>query len=484
MEKTREEEQAVINESVTWDSDTDIENPLNWPNWRKWTNVALISMQATLSPIASTILAIGAEAIASDFHLTDAYTPALPTGLYVLGLGLGPLVLGPCSELYGRRIIYLCSFTIFTILNVGCALSPNITALSILRLLSGVAGSAGPSLGASSVGDMFRVEERGRAQSAYSFGPVMGPVLGGVIGGFIVDRTHGWPWLLWTVTIASGVTTAFSAVFLKETYAPYLLSRKAARLSKINRDTNLRVEGEKHAKDLFSRAITRPIRLLFTSPICAFMSIYLSLIYGILYLHLITILLLFGPNEMYGLYSYHWTGGKTGLAYLGAGVGSLIGMVITGKFMNSSFASALARQQQRTGSSIPTPELRLPFMQVGMTIVPLGLIMFGWSAGRTHWIVPLLGACIFGTGMLMGYVCIHTYLVDCFGKWAASALAAAIVTRCAITCAFCIVGFQLYRKLGYDWGSMLLAFLCIAMIPIPFVLQRYGPRLRERQITF
>lgn len=154
---------------------------------------------------------------------------------------------------------------------------------------------------------------------------------------------------------------------------------------------------------------------------------------------------------MYGLYSYHWTNGTTGLAYLGAGVGSLLGIIITAKFMNKSFTSALARQEKRTGSSSPTPELRLPFMQIGMTIVPVGLIMFAWSAGRTHWIVPLLGACLFGAGMLMGYVCIHTYLVDCFGTWAASALAAAVVTRCIITCVFCIVGFELYRKLGYDW---------------------------------
>lgn len=100
----------------------------------------------------------------------------------------------------------------------------------------------------------------------------------------------------------------------------------------------------------------------------------------------------------------------------------------------------------------------------------------------------------------MAYVCIHTYLVDCFDKWSASALAAAIVSRCVISSVFCIVGFELYRKLGYDWyvhhgnhlqialltfdrGSMLLAFICIAMIPIPFALQKYGPRLREKQIS-
>jgi len=239
--------------------------------------VAIISLQATLSPLASTILAIGAAEIALDFHLTDPYTPTLPTGLYVLGLGVGPLLLAPCSEIHGRRVVYLCSFVIFTVLNVGCALSPNITTLSVLRLLSGCAGSAGPSLGASSVGDMFRVEERGRAQALYSFGPVVGPVIGGVIGGFIVYHTHGWSWLIWIVAIASGVSNVLSVLFLQETYAPYILRRKAARLSKDNPEKTFRTESTMRPRDVYGRAITRPLRLLFTSPICAFMSIYLSL---------------------------------------------------------------------------------------------------------------------------------------------------------------------------------------------------------------
>lgn len=83
-------------------------------------------------------------------------------------------------------------------------------------------------------------------------------------------------------------------------------------------------------------------------------------------------------------------------------------------------------------------------------IVLVGLAVFTWSARRTHWIVPLLDVCIFSARMLIGYMCIHTYLVDCFGRWLASALPAAIVTRCVITCVFCVVGFELYRKLNYD----------------------------------
>lgn len=459
-------------------------------------------MQATLSPIASTILAIGATEITKEFKLTNAKLPSLPTALYVLGIGSGPLVLAPFSEIYGRRVIYLASFACFTALNVGCALSPNIAVLSTLRFFSGIAGSVGPSLSAGSVGDMFVVEERGKAQALASFGPVFGPVIGGLIGGFIVYHTHGWRWLLWVVAITAGTVTSLGIFFLRETYAPYLLERKARKLREANPNISFHTEAvrpDMSTRKILTHSLGRPVKMLFTSPILGFMACYQSLIYGILYLHLITIGLLYGPHSAYGLYTYGFQSGTTGLAYLGAGAGALIGMIITAKFMNRSFAHSLEAQIRKTGDPTPTPEMRIPFLQYGMLVVPFGLIIFAWSAGRTHWIVPLIGASFFGIGMLMGYVCIQSYLVDCFGMYSASALAAVIVARCPITFLFCFFGFEMYKDLGYDWyvsvqlsfkgevlltstrGSMLLAFLCIAMIPIPVVLKKYGAQLRAKQ---
>jgi hypothetical protein len=227
-----------------------------------------------------------------------------------------------------------------------------------------------------------------------------------------------------------------------------------------------------------------------------------SRIYGILYLHLITISLLFGPDRLYDLYSYHWTQGTTGLAYLGAGTGAFIGIILTAKFMNRSLQNELRRAKKHTGiEAEATPEMHIPFLQYGMFIVPFGLVVFAWSAGRTHWIVPLIGAMFFGIGMVMGYICTQSYLVNCFNIWSASALAAVIMLRCPITTVFCLFGFELYRKLNYDWyilihlnflaigkltsyrGSMLLAFLCISMLPFPFLLKTYGPSLRNTRLN-
>lgn len=263
-----------------WEHERDSLNPINWDSTQKWLNVLLIVMQAILSPIASTILAIGAGEIAKEFKLESTKLPALPTAVYVLGIGSGPLAMAPLSEIYGRRSVYLSSLVCFTLLNVGCALSPNIAVLSILRFFSGIAGSAGPSLSAGSIGDMFIVEQRGRPQALVSFGPVFGPVLGGVIAGFIVYHTGGWRWLLWTVSIAAGAVTIAVTIFLRETYGPYLLTKKARALSRRTPDVDYQTVNAKpnlSATRLLTNSLGRPMKMLVTSPILAFMAVYQSL---------------------------------------------------------------------------------------------------------------------------------------------------------------------------------------------------------------
>ena len=63
------------------------EHPLNWPSSSKWINVLLISSQGLLSPLCSTILAVGSIELALDFHVQNIYVPNVPVGMYNLVLG-------------------------------------------------------------------------------------------------------------------------------------------------------------------------------------------------------------------------------------------------------------------------------------------------------------------------------------------------------------------------------------------------------------
>jgi multidrug resistance protein len=268
---------SVDLDEQTWESPTDPENPKNWSCGRKWLNVLIVSLQATLTTAACSILATGSIEMSDDLHVFNIDVVGLPIAVFVLGFGAGPLFLAPLSERFGRRILYLISLAAFTILSIGCALSPSISVLIILRLLAGIAGSASPSLGAGSVGDMFEEKDLGRAQALYAFGPTNGAVLGALIGGFIVADTHQWRWLMWAIAIAAGIMTIISIIFLRESYGPLLLAQKAERLRQAIGNGILPPKIKLDQKELFTVTLTRPLRLLLFAPICTLLSLYMGL---------------------------------------------------------------------------------------------------------------------------------------------------------------------------------------------------------------
>src|ERR1700754_3845608 len=66
----------------------------------------------------------------------------LGLSLFVFGLGLSPMILGPLSENYGRRPIYVFGYFFFTIWLLPCAFGQNIQTMLVARFLDGFSGSA------------------------------------------------------------------------------------------------------------------------------------------------------------------------------------------------------------------------------------------------------------------------------------------------------------------------------------------------------
>jgi hypothetical protein len=215
----------------------------------------------------------------------------------------------------------------------------------------------------------------------------------------------------------------------------------------------------------------------------------------VLYLSMITLPLLYGPKSVHGLFSYDWQDGNVGLSYLAAALGILLGILVCMLFSNRLYQFMVRRHAERASISDPAtngslsndckshkPEFRIPLMQLGMIVIPLGLIIFAWTAERQpiHWTIPLLGMTLYSFGMILAYVSIQTYLVDTFGIHAASAIAAGVVMRGILGCVFTVIGLRLYAELGYGWGTTLLASIVLLFAPVPALLYVYGERLRGR----
>lgn len=85
----------------------------------------------------------GIDQIAQDLNTSGDMVVGATTG-FVVFLGIGPLILAPLSETFGRRKLYLICFSIFALLQIPTALSPNVATLIAVRAISGFFGSGYP----------------------------------------------------------------------------------------------------------------------------------------------------------------------------------------------------------------------------------------------------------------------------------------------------------------------------------------------------
>ncbi|KAL9009958.1 MAG: hypothetical protein Q9173_005063 [Seirophora scorigena] len=474
---------------VSWHGPYDPANPQNWPSWRKWTAVMIVSgitfvtyavqfgdtllvyvlNNQLASPLASSMFAPAIPQVSSEFHSTSQALSAFAVSVYILGFGIGPLVLSPSSELWGRNIVFNVTNLLFVAFTVACALSTSLPMLTGFRFLAGCAGSAALTIGGGTIADVMPPEKRGKAMAVYVMGPVLGPSLGPVAGGFLAQAV-GWRWIFWLLTIVAGLMTIMTFLFLRETYAPKLLRDKARKMQKETGQEAYKsmLEIDLPAWVLFLRAITRPSKMLLFSPIVLGLSCYMALVYSYIYLLFTTFPLVFEAQ-------YGFSTGTIGLAYLGMGIGMVAAAVVVGYTNDRQVAKMAAKSGERK------PEYRLPIMMLGSPLIATGLFWYGWSAeAKTHWIVPVIGTVPIGAGLLFVFTPLSTYLIDAFTTYAASALAAATVLRSLLSAVLPLAGPSMYHSLGFGWGNSLLAFIALAFGAIPLAFYRYGERLRER----
>jgi hypothetical protein len=183
--------------------------------------------------------------------------------------------------------------------------------------------------------------------------------------------------------------------FLRETYAIAILNKKTTRLRKETGNPNLRsaLDLGFDNKELLKRSILRPSKMLFLSPIVFLLTLYMSFVYGLLYLLFTTITQVFTST-------YGFSQGTAGLAFLGLGCGMIFGVVSVG------IASDKILKRLAAKSGVTKPEYRLPPMIVGGCLIPIGCFLYGWSANfGVQWMVPIIGNGFVGIGLISTFVC-------------------------------------------------------------------------------
>lgn len=127
---------------IGWDGPDDPENPTNFSARVKILNIGIISVLTFITPLASSMFAPGVPELMAEFRSSNELLADFVVSVYVLGFAVGPLVLAPASELYGRAVIYHVCNVGFIVLSVACALSTNLGMLIAFRFFQGCFGVA------------------------------------------------------------------------------------------------------------------------------------------------------------------------------------------------------------------------------------------------------------------------------------------------------------------------------------------------------
>ena len=250
--------------------------------------------------------------ILQHFGSDNSYSSILLVSVWEIGQILGPLILAPLSELYGRLPVWHTACILFVVFSVATALSNSLGMVIAFRFLNGIVSPIVIASGITS--DLFRREERGKAMTAAGFTPLIGPTFGPTIGGYI-SQDKGWRWTFWFVGIASAGVESLLLIFLRETYATKILKTKARRLMRENgrEDLKPKVGKDLRPRILFFQSIVRPLKFLLFSPIVMMMSLYLGIVYGYLYIILTTL-----TEVLQNTYGF--SAKSAGLSFIGMGM--------------------------------------------------------------------------------------------------------------------------------------------------------------------
>ncbi|MCJ1273481.1 hypothetical protein MMC21_001273 [Puttea exsequens] len=421
------------------------------------------------STLSSSLPSGAIDSLDAAFHVKSSQQQSLPVAIFLVGYIFGPLVMGPISESYGRRICFIFSFGLHTAFTLGCALTSSWPLLLFFRFLVGLGASAPQAVLSGMYSDLYAdLVPRGRAVMVLGLTSNIGPLIGPIIAGF--SSTISWRWMFWISLIMSAANWPM-LLLLPETFLPVILQKVKTEESSLEKDQKRTAPVKTGSwKQIITVVLTRPIRM-FTEPLVLFTDLFLLYQYSILYLYFEAYPLIFKGT-------YNMTSGEAACMLLPIGVGALVAVLIFLWYDRFQIRSKLAGKPWAQRDEYR----RLPLACAGGPLYAISQFWLAWTARPdVHWSIPALSGIPYGIGIDLTFMALNNYITDVYGIYSASAQASSVLSR-NISAALLLplATSPMYDHLGVGWACSLLGFVCAALSPIPFLFLRYGPALRAR----
>lgn len=197
-------------------------------------------------------------------------------------------------------------------------------------------------------------------------------------------------------------------------------------------------------------------------------TMYMSFLYGLLFLF-------FEGFPVSFVEQRGWAPQIGSLSFLSLFIGIILGLA--GMVIWSM--TIFARQVNSTPGKV-VPERRLPPMMVGAVGLPIGLFWFAWTSNpNIHWGAEIVAPALVSASMFAIFISGLKYIVDVYLIYANSAISANTVVRSCFGAGFPLFANAMYQRLGFSWATSLLAFIAVALAPVPVIFYLFGQRIRQ-----
>ncbi|CCK71339.1 Tpo4p KNAG_0G02830 [Huiozyma naganishii CBS 8797] len=484
------EDEVIDPKTLEWDGPADMDNPHNWPTWKKWAVTMTAAFLCLVVSMGSSLYVSGVPELVAKYHVNQTLALA---GLTFYLLGLSTVIGAPLSEVFGRKPIYVVSLPVSCLFIMGVGLSGgHMRVILPLRFFAGAFASPALSIASGTIMDIFDLDEVSVAMTFFCLAPFMGPVLSPIMAGFAAEY-RSWRYTQWIQLFASGMVFPF-ILLMPETHKGVILRKRA-----VKRKMNLKVmtKEDKIAFLKLTMTITvfRPLKMLVVEPTVLVFSVYIAFIFAVLFAFFEAY-----PVIYRGVYRMDY--GISGLPFLGIGLGlwmgSLFYIIIDRKFFfpkapegtpnlenptSLRVAPFRGHRDPVTNELLPLkPERFLLVCKVGSVSLPIALFWQAWTARPdVHWMAPIAAGVPFGFGLILIFFSVIMYFSTCYPPLiVASTLAANNLLRYVTSSVFPLFTIQMYERMKIKWASTLFALICVVMLPIPWIFERWGKSMRQK----
>jgi DHA1 family bicyclomycin/chloramphenicol resistance-like MFS transporter len=184
--------------------------------------LALLMAMTAIGPLSLNILVPALPTLVLVFA-TDAATAQLAVSLFILGLAVAQLALGPLSDRYGRKPIVLAGLALTVLSSAIGMAATGIGFVIAARVVQALGASTGLVIGRAIVRDLYEREHAAAMIGWVTTAMVVAPMVAPLIGG-ILDTAIGWEATFAFVALASGSVLAWAWRTLPETKPDHVTS--------------------------------------------------------------------------------------------------------------------------------------------------------------------------------------------------------------------------------------------------------------------